>query len=462
MVYPFESAAYNTPVGEISEIVRTSFGYHIIKVKDRRTKLPKIGVSHIMISDKKGARTFNPEERINEIYTMLKQGESFESLAKQFSDDKKSAVKGGKLNPFTKGDLRAPEFEDAAYDLKKVGDISKPIKTDFGWHIIRLDEKLPVETFEEQKQMLEKKVSEGDRSKLVTTATNNKIKQKYGFKKEASFLPYFDTYVGDEVLKRKWVMEPIPASEEKTLFTIGDRKVGYTDFAKFIENRQKTTRPYKQKEAFLMEFYNEFETEQLKDYFKERLEADNEEYAAVLNEYRDGLLIFDVMNKNIWQKAKTDSLGLDEYYNKTKENYQWKQRLDADIYSATSENIAKQIQSMLAQGKTAEEIKASLNSEEKVNVLITPGLFEVDQHELPKNLEVKKGVSNIYPNNDSFVVVNIKEILAPGVKALDEVKGKVLSNYQNDIEASWMESLRKKYNVNVNKKALKHVKKDLK
>jgi peptidyl-prolyl cis-trans isomerase SurA len=462
MVYPFETAAYNTPVGEISEIVRTSFGYHIIKVKDRRAKLPKIGVSHIMISDKKGARTFNPEERINEIYTMLKQGESFESLAKQFSDDKNSAVKGGKLNPFTKGDLRASEFEDAAYDLKKIGDISKPVKTDFGWHIIRLDEKLPVETFEEQKQMLEKKVSEGDRSKLVTTATNNKIKQKYGFKKEASFLPYFDTYVGDDVLKRKWVMEPIPASEEKTLFTIGDRKVGYTDFAKFIENRQRTTRPYKQKEAFLVELYNEFETEQLKDYFKERLEVDNEEYAAVLNEYRDGLLIFDVMNKNIWQKAKTDSLGLDEYYNKTKADYQWKQRVDADIYSATSESIAKQIQTMLAEGKTAEEIKASLNTEEKVNVLITPGLFEIDQHELPKNLAIKQGVSSIYPNNDSFVVVNIKEVLAPGVKALDEVKGKVLSNYQNDIEASWMENLRKKYNVDVNKKALKHVKKDLK
>ncbi len=462
MVYPFETAAYNTPVGEISEIVRTSFGYHIIKVKDRRAKLPKIGVSHIMISDKKGARTFNPEERINEIYTMLKQGESFESLAKQFSDDKNSAVKGGKLNPFTKGDLRASEFEDAAYDLKKIGDISKPVKTDFGWHIIRLDEKLPVETFEEQKQMLEKKVSEGDRSKLVSTATNNKIKQKYGFKKEASFLPYFDTYVGDEVLKRKWVMEPIPASEEKTLFTIGDRKVGYTDFAKFIENRQRTTRPYKHKEAFLVELYNEFETEQLKDYFKEKLEVDNEEYAAVLNEYRDGLLIFDVMNKNIWQKAKTDSLGLDEYYNKTKADYQWKQRVDADIYSATSENIAKQIQTMLAEGKTAEEIKASLNTEEKVNVLITPGLFEIDQHELPKNLEINKGVSSIYPNNDSFVVVNIKEVLAPDVKALDEVKGKVLSNYQNDIEASWMENLRKKYNVDVNKIALKHVKKDLK
>lgn len=462
MVYPFETAAYNTPVGEISDIVRTSFGYHIIKVRDRKAKLPKIAVSHIMISDKKGARTFNPEERINEIYTMVKQGEPFESLAKQYSDDKNSAVKGGKLNPFTKGDLRAPEFEDAAYELKNIGDISKPIKTDFGWHIIRLDEKLPMETFEEQKQMLEKKVSEGDRSKVVTTATNNKIKEKYGFKKESSFLPFFDTYVGDDVLKRKWVMEPIPASEEKTLFSIGNKKVGYSDFAKFIEKRQRTTRPYKQKEALLVGFYDEFETEQLKEYFKERLEEDNEEYAAVLTEYRDGLLIFDVMNKNIWQRAKTDTLGLQEYYEKSKANYQWKQRVDADIYSATSESMAEQVRTMLLDGKTAEEVKAALNTEAQVNVLITPGLFEIDQRELPKNLEIKKGISTIYPNNNSFVVVNIKDILAPGPKTLEEVKGRVLSNFQNDIEASWMESLRRKYKVEVNKKTLKHVKRELK
>jgi peptidyl-prolyl cis-trans isomerase SurA len=384
MVYPFETEAYNTKPGEISNIVRTSFGYHIIKVNDRREKLPKIVVSHIMISDKKGARTFNPEERINELYTMLKQGKSFESLAKQFSDDKNSAVKGGKLKAFTKGDLRSAEFEDAAYSLKNIGDISKPIKTDFGWHIIRLDERLPMETFEEQKQVLEKKVSEGDRSKLVTNATNTKIKEKYGFKKGASFLPYFDTYVTDEVLKRKWVMEPIPASEEKTLFTIGDKKVGYKDFANFIDARQKTTRLYRQKEALLVAFYDEFETEQLKDYFKEKLKDDNEDYAAVLTEYRDGLLIFDVMNKNIWQKAKEDTLAVQEFYAKTKDNYKWKQRVDADIYSATSENFAKQIQTMLEKGKTSEEIKAALNTVDKVNVLITPGVFEIDQSELPK------------------------------------------------------------------------------
>lgn len=462
MVYPFETVAYNTKIGEVSEIVRTQFGYHVMKVKDKRTRLPKIIVSHIMISDKKGERTFDPEERINEIATMLKQGQSFESLAKEYSDDKSSAARGGELIPFTKGQLRSPEFEEAAYELKNPGDISSPIRSDFGWHIIRLDKVLPNETFDEQREALEKKVSQGDRAKLVTYAVNKRIKDKYGFKAGADYLPFFNTYVSDTVLARKWKMEPIPSAQNKTLFTIGNKKATYSDFAKYIEDRQKTSKTYQKKETLLLGFYDEFETNQLKDYFRKQLEIENEDYAAILNEYRDGLLIFDVMEHNIWQKAKNDSIGLQAYYERTKENYRWKQRLDADIFSATSQMTAQRVQKMLEEGKTAEEIKAELNPEGVVNVILSQGSFEVGQSELPSNLEIKKGVSSIYPSNGSFIVVNVKEVLPPGLKSLDDVKGKVISSYQNELETEWMDSLRSKYKVQINDKNFKRVKKDLK
>src|SRR5690606_38985724 len=150
------------------------------------------------------------------------------------------------------------------------------------------------------------------------------------------------------------------------LFVIGNKKATYSDFAKYIEGRQKTTRPYRSKESLLVDFYDEFETQQLKEYFKENLENENDEYAAILNEYRDGLLIFDVMDKNIWQKGKTDTIAVQEYFNRTQQDYQWKQRIDADIYAATTDIFAKQIQEMLTQGKTADEVKKVLNAENKV------------------------------------------------------------------------------------------------
>lgn len=462
MVYPFETAAYTTKVGAISDIVRTSFGYHIIKVNDRRVRAPKIMVSHIMISDKKGARTFDPEERINEIATMLKQGQSFESLAKEYSDDKNSAVNGGKLKAFSKGELRAPEFEDAAYELKNIGEISDPIKTDFGWHIIRLDEIVPNPTFEEEKVSFEKRVKQGDRGKVVVNAVNKKIKEMYNFKKEENYLPFFNTYLSDSVLSRKWKMEPIPAAQNKSLFTIGKKAVKFSDFAKYIEERQRSTMPFKDKESLLASFYDEFETEQLKEYFRDQLEVENEEYAAILGEYRDGLLIFDVMDKNIWKEAKNDTIGLQQFYEKTKQIYRWKQRVDADIFSATSQINAQRVQKMLGEGKAAEEIKTELNPEGTVNVLLTQGVFEVGEQELPQNMEVKKGVSTIYPSNDSFTVVHVKEILPEGVKELEDVKGRVISSYQNELETQWMNQLHSKYKVEVNNKTLKRLKKQLK
>lgn len=461
MVYPFETAAYNTNTGEISDIVRTSFGYHIVKVNDRRVRLPKIEVSHIMVSDKKGARTFDPHERIKEIATLLKQGQTFENLAKEYSDDKSTAVDGGKMRAFTKGELRAPQFEDAAYKLDKPGEVSEPVKTDFGWHIIRLENKLPEPTFEDQKELFEKRIKQGDRGKVVVNTVNKRIKDMYGFKEGTHYLPFFETYVTDSVMSRKWKMSPIPAAQDKILFTIGNETVKYSDFAQYIEERQHTTLPFREKAPLLHSFYEEFEIKELKDYFKEQLEKENEDYASILGEYRDGLLIFDVMDRNIWSKAKNDSIGLQRYYEKTKQNYRWKQRLDVDVFSTTSQMNAQRVQHLVKEGKSAEEIKTTLNPEGTVNVMLTQGLFEIGSKELPANLEVREGISSVYPSNGSFTVVNIKQILPEGIKKLDDVRGRVVSDYQVELEKQWMEQLRSKYKVEVNKRTLRKLKKRL-
>lgn len=461
MVYPFETEAYNTKVGEISNIVRTSFGYHIIKIHDRKNREARVEVSHIMISDNQGSRDFDPEERINEVLSMYKQGSSFEELAKEYSDDLATGRNGGALKAFRKGELRAPEFEKVAYELKP-GEVSEAFKTVFGWHIVRLDKVLAEAGFEEQKEELEKRVATGDRAKIIVSTINKDIKKKYGFQKGEDYHNFFNDYVTDSILSRRWKKTPISGADNKTIFKIGKNEVKFSDFADYIEENQKSIRPGTDKITVLANLYDNFETETLREYFKVRLEEENPDYAAVLNEYRDGLLIFEAMEYNIWEKAKNDSIGIQNFYEKTKPNYRWKERISGDVFSATSEIIAQRVQTMLNDGKASEEIKMELNSDGKVNVTLTKGVFEVGQSILPENMEIKKGVSSIFPRNNSFIVVDIQEIMPEGIKELSDVRGKVVSLYQNEIEEEWMKSLRSNYKVTVNKKTLKRLKKELK
>lgn len=461
MVYPFENTAYNTNVGEISQITRTSFGYHIIKINDRRKKKPKINVSHIMIFSNNDKKAEDPEERINELYAMIMQGEPFENIAKQFSEDKNTGVKGGQLKTFGPGDLKAPKFENAAYSIKNEGEIIAPIQSAFGWHIIRLNEKFSIPSFEEQKDDIEKKVKGGARALIVTQAINNKIIKKYGFKEGESYISYFNNFVNDSILSRKWTYSSIPLTENQILFTIGDHDVTYTDYAEYLRDNQKTIKKYANKESLLIDTYVRFKNETLKNYFKERLEVENKEYATIINDYRNGLLVYDVMNKNIWQIAKTDSTGLKNYYEKTKNNYNWKKRLDVDIYSSSDEITTKQVQTLLMRGEESATIKKQINSDGKINIITVSDVFEIDQSELPEGLIPVKGVSDIKLNDGFYVVVNIKEVIEPTLKEFDEVRGTVISDFQTEIEKKWMQSLRDKYEVKINNKSLKKLKKKL-
>jgi len=461
MVYPFETAAYETEKGAVSEIIRTQFGYHILKVTDRRKKEPEIQVSHIMIGHKGDSSMTAAKKRIDEIYTLLNQGQSFESLAKQFSEDKNSAIKGGELTPFGKGALRAPKFEEVAYSLNQKGEVSEPFKTSFGWHIIKFGERLPMPTFDEQKTELEKRVASGDRSKIVTTAVNSKLKENYGFRIVTNYVPYFENYVSDSIQKRRWQMKEISDSENKVIFTIGDKEITYRDFATFIMERQPRLKVMRTKAATLASLYEEFEDAELKSYFRNELEKTNEEYAGTIGEYREGLLIFEVMNNNIWKKAKKDTIGLQEFYELKKENYRWQERVDVALVSATSQKIAARVQDMFKNKMTAEAIKAKL-FEEEITLIVTNDTLEIDSTILPEKFIAKKGVSEIYRDENSYVVANVKEVLVPSIKDFEDVKGRVTTDYQNLLEKNWMQRLRSSHNIDVNKKTLKKIIKELK
>ena len=464
MLYPFENAAYNTKIGAISAITRTSYGYHVIKVLDRRPTGNEITVSHIMVSNKKDDPNFDPQVRINELYQLLNQGQKFEDLAKQFSEDKNSGVSGGKLKPFTRGKLRAPLFEQAAFKLTTPGDISRPVASSFGWHIIRLEAVSEPKSFEQQKERLLSQGKRGERLMAVTSEIRSKIKDKYGYTHDAGYATFFNQFVDKEILSRRWSYDTLDPSLDKVIFTIGSTNFYYKDFAAHLVIRQK--KPISKSattiESTVRYMYDDFETVVLQEYFRDKLEEENLDYAAVINEYRDGLLIFDVMENNIWNVVKTDTLALQDYYQKNKASYLWEDRVNATILTSSDETALQESKVLLEKGNTPQEVKELLNSDASLRVLLSKGMFEKGAKQLPENFEFVTGVSKIYKNQSGYTLVQVDKVLPASEKSFKEVRGSVMSAYQVQFEASWMQSLRDKYRVVVDKKTLKKIKKELK
>ncbi|TXE16882.1 peptidylprolyl isomerase [Psychroserpens burtonensis] len=461
MVYPFETAAFNTPVGEVSMPFRTRFGYHVVKVFEKRQSLGEVTVAHIMISTKQNDSTVDPEARINQIYKKLEQGEKFESLAKQFSEDKSSSKKGGVLTPIVGGQLRAKEFEDVAFSLEKKDDVSRPFKTDYGWHIVKLISKKGIQPFEEVKNELENKVKRDSRSALINSALVKKLMTKYKvkvFKDEG--LAFMETILNDGFFKQSW--KTPKDIKEGVLITIRDTQVSYKDFADYLmSNLRKYNNQLVDYKALLTTEFDAFLEQQVLKYHEDNLEFENEDFAFVLKEYRDGLLLFDLMEKEVWNAAVKDSVGLEKFYNDNTSNYVWRDRVDAVIFSSASKTTIETVKTELQKDISAENIMVMINKDENLNVISTANTFEESDQVLPQDFEFKEGVSNIYKHNESYHVILVNNVLPAKKKTIEEARGKVISDYQNYIETNWVKLLRERFGVEVNKRTLKRVKKQI-
>ncbi len=299
MLYSFEDAAYNTKIGEVSDPFRTRYGYHILKVDAFRTSKGEVEVAHILLNDK-GAKQ---EQLINDIYKKLQGGEEFKTLAGKYSDDTGSKSKGGKLKKFGIGRMLKP-FEEVAFSLQKEGEYSKPFKTRFGWHILQLTKKHPVSSFEELERALKSKVRSGDRAKLSKDAVINKLKNKYSISENEEAKKIFD--LKDIKLISKDSMQAV-------ILSINDKNITQEEFFSFIKNKRN-------KRVF--EVFKEFKDKEILAYYKENLEKTEPEFAYILQEYRDGLLLFELMQQKIWEKSSKDTLGLKNFFDKNLSTYQ--------------------------------------------------------------------------------------------------------------------------------------------
>ncbi|MDO6758998.1 peptidylprolyl isomerase [Tamlana sp. 2_MG-2023] len=464
MVYEFESVAYNTPVGGISMPFRTRFGYHILNVIDKRKSEGEREVGHIMImanSDANDSIVNKAEERINEIYAKINQGEAFEALAKQFSEDKNSAPKGGKLRAFSRGQLSAQEFENVAFSLEKVRDISKPFQTQFGWHIVKLYDIKLVPNFETMKPELITKVQRDSRSKLIDQALVDNLKAKYGISDEQLSLSYFESILNDDYFKNSWKL-PSDFISEKPMLTIGKKQINYKDFGDYLLETQRQSRKQIPISTLVDEKYQSFLKNNLITYQEENLETENSEYASVVHEYRDGLLLFELMESTIWNTAQTDSVAIKNYYETHKEDYFFPERIDAIIAASPKKKTLKKVSKLLEENKDLETIKSEVNTNDIIEIIFTSDVVEADHQGLPKDFEFKKGVSKIFKHNDGYVVVVVNEVFPEKQKTFEEAQGQVVNDYQAVKEEKWIDELSTKYEVTVNQDVFKKVKEQLK
>lgn len=463
MVYPFENAAYRTKVGQISKPFRTRFGYHIIKVVDKRANRGEVTAAHIMLlkQDENGPKE-NAKSTIEEIYQKIQQGENFESLAQQFSDDKSSSVRGGVLQRFGSGQLSSEEFENVAFGLKEKNQISTPFETQFGWHIVKLIEKHPVGTLADTKAELEDKIKRDERSLLITNSLAKKMRSKYSFTKDAKVIGKVKSVVTDKIYDKSWVVPDDFKEVNSVVLTLNkDKKVTAKPFLDFINNSQKGTLTSKPTSKLVDELFEKFTDEQLIAYYNENLENEFLEFKYVMDEYRDGLLLFDLMEKEIWNRAKTDTLGLSTYFKNNIKNYQWKKRFQADILSSTDLKIIQKAQKFLKKGKSLEYIKEQLNKDGKVNVISKSGLYEEDYDVLSQFKGLTKGVSTILTKDNYHFVVQVTDEKPAGAKELSECRGRVISDYQQYLELHWVDELKKEFTVKVNQDNFSQIKRQL-
>lgn len=458
MVYPFETGAYTTELGKYSNPVRTEYGYHIIKVNGKYPAMRKVTVAHLYLSIPKGATAADSarvRQKADSIYGLLRSGGNWDELVKQYSDDKGSAPKGGTLPKFGVNRM-VPEFIDAIYKMNQPGDYSQPILTSYGWHIVKLVERDPSKTFDEEKNDLKQKVTKDGRSQLSRDVVLARIKTEYGFTEYPEALAEIYPIVTDSIFFGKWNATPY-MEMNKNLFKIGNMSFRQKDLVNYIATKQKK-RDKENLRVAVDKLYAEYVNESLIKWENAHLERKYPEFKALVGEYRDGILLFDLTDKKVWSKAVKDTVGLKLFYEQNKSNYMWDTRLDATIYKVNNPAAVSKVKNFIKTGLTSEAILKEINTDTLKILTIESGKFSRKENKYIDQIKWEPGMSQDIKDGKETVFVNVKAVLKPEPKHLSEARGLITADYQNYLEKEWIRELRMKYPVVVNQEVFVKIK----
>ena len=446
MVGPFENAAYETETGEVSEIVRTRFGYHIVYVNRKRASKGKLKTSHIFFSDQRRSDS-EMETFANVIYDSLKSGAAWNYMARKYSQDNKTKMNGGQL-PFARIKQLPDDFMDIAYSLEHVGDLSRPEKTQFGWHIVRLDALEPIPAFSEISRDIANSLEKSGRNSLNDNELLKKLKNENDYTQNKRSLKNAITALSG--LNE----DSIQLLNSSVLFTLGEKTITTKSFLDFIPSRNIAL-----SDDILESLYTDFEKETILAYEDSIAPTKYPEYGYLLKEYEEGLLLFEIMQEEVWNKALLDSVGAKSYYNKNKRKYTVEKRLVIQSVSGLNDEAINKLMTIYSgndQTLPLEDVaKQQLASSDVALLKIVKRTIKVS--EIPNFDPVGLESGNWIRDSTTEEHYFIEEIIPAGHYAFHEIRGLVISDYQDFLDKEWVRQLRQKKKLKINKKGLKSI-----
>ncbi len=456
--YAVESLVYNTAVGKFTEPSRSKNGFHIFKVLEERKAFGKMRAAQILLAftpDATDAQKQATAKKADSLYNALQQGSDFKQLAAAFSNDNLTFQTGGEMMAFGVGRY-TPAFEKAAFALEKDGDISRPILTEFGYHIIKRLQHLPIQTDKTNKQWqddIKQQILQSDRMEVSKKVLYKKIIQLTGVKKLPVNEKSLSLLTGN-ILQNKQAVIPAGLTASTPLFTVGKKTFRVKDWQAYLESIRgmEDLRAGKTNAQLLDQF---IETAAL-DYYRDNLETYNKDFAYQLNEFKEGNLLFEIMQRNIWDKASVDSVGLKKYYDSHKNNYWWEASADAIILTAAGEAAAEEARKQLA--ADYHSWKKILESGDGA-IQADSGRFELGQIPVVERTNFQPGLITAPVKNETdhsltfAYIIKLRRDREP--RDFTDARGFVINDYQAALEDKWITELKKKYPLKINDAVVK-------